>query len=289
MKEFKHYKDLTKTAVEEAVVDYEKGSKKKAELFDGILKSPGKYQKLVSALLFIKECMPDGLSKSLAKKLDANDYEKLPFNPEQLELKGVTGKGAVSKVFLLESKNSRVPSYVLKLGYKNFGSLDEILNIAKQAQKDYEKIRDIYKELPGFIPEEMTVLLSHRKNGESAVATIQKFLGNNLRDLFEDISREEFLELMRCYPSFRNDFIKFTEISTNLEKDTGEVIDLLGNKNLSITEKEEAPRLVFLDPHLISSTSSKDKDRSHHLKSHLAYLENIKREFDFNEIGRKAA
>lgn len=282
MKEFKHYQNTIRDAVEEGV-DYKKGGKKKKELLEIIARSPAKSEKLISALCLIKECMPEFLSDSISAKLDRNDFNKLPFCFEQLEFKGQIGRGAISKAYLLESKDKNGPSFVVKIEYKNSGTVDELMETARQNREDYKKIREIYSSMPELIPEEITVLLSHRKSGEPSAATIQKFLGNNLRDVFNDFSREELLKILRNSRSLGDDFIKFTKISVELERNSSEVIDLLGDKNLSIAKQGEKFNLVFLDPHLVSSTKSDDEERASRLKKALSYLNEISQEIDFKK------
>ncbi len=274
MEKLNFYKKRIEAAIDEGIVDYKKEGRFK-ELVEKVIYGPHRYPRLVAALSLVNELMPEALSRQLAKKLDRKDFSQLPFNPEKLEFKEKIGAGYVSKVYLLEAKADSLPSYVLKLDFNKPGDANDLHKFVKQNQEDYERIKDYYRDLPDLIPEEESLLLTGRKDRKPVVATVQKFIGTNLKDVFNDYTPEELRTVMANNPALHKDLAHFTELSLAWRVERSEAVDLVGEKNLVVAEQDGRLVLKFLDPHLISSLASDDRERNKDLEKALSYLENI--------------
>jgi hypothetical protein len=276
------YKKLFIQAVKEGIEEHQPGEKKfqdfKEEIFDGQKK--GRYKKVVAATQLLLELVPDKVSEKIKSILDNQDYDKLPFDFDQYDFREKIGKGFVSKVHLLQAKEEGDPSYVVKIGYNQTGSVEELQNIAQSQHTEYEKIRETYKDIDEFIPDELSMITTDKKNNKPVIATVQEYLGKNMRDFFSEIRREELQSMLEKNESFRNEFMKFSEITLRIAEEKNEIIDLVGNKNLSVIEKNKEPHLLFIDPHHISSVASDDKNRIEKLQKALTYIEEIRNELN---------
>lgn len=289
MEKLDFVKKRLEMAADKGIVEHEKGDKKIGELVNDLVKGPKRYKRLVAALTILGEIMPDPARKKLARFLDTKDFSELPFDPDKFTVQEKIGEGYVSKVYLIESKTEEQPSFVLKLDFCNSGNIDELAETAAKQHKEYERIREYYRGLPDLIPVEQSLIVGPRKDKKPAIATLQEFAGRELRDIFKDIGREELLLMLRDCDDFRDEFIEFTDQTANLESSNGEMIDLLGEKNLVTANINGWPHLRFIDPHNISSTSSQDKDRNRRLKEALDYLRGIRKEAEKFQVEEKMA
>ncbi len=276
MKELNFYKQQINRAIEEGVVEYQKGEKKTSELIKDIFGGETKYIKMLSAISLLSELMPDSIFEKVKKILDRKDFSKLPFDPKKYKFIEKISNGAVSSVHLLEAINDDEPSYVAKFDYINYGSLDKIREIAKQQNKEFKIIKDNYSDLPNLIPDEVTFITTDKKDGSPIIATLQKYLGKDIRDVFTEIEKEELVELLKSNARLRDEFVIFVDKTVELKNNNGEIIDFLGLKNLSIIIIDDEPHLMFIDPHNIYSIDSKDTDRLSKLEKAVSYLEEIK-------------
>jgi len=278
MNKFNHYKSLTVKAVREGIEDHKKGEKKPHEIGKEIFEENKRYKKVVSAVDMVMELMPEAIFKKLKKALTDKDYSELPFDLEKYNFKKKIGKGFISKVHLLESKKSDEPSYVLKIDFYNEGSVKNLHKIAMVQQVEYEKIKENFKAIIGLIPKEQTLITTDKKNKTPVIATLQEFVGRDLRDIFVDIEKDELIKLLNDNEKLREEFLEFERIASSMAKNEHEVVDLLGEKNLSIVQVDDEPHLRFIDPHDLSSTVSDNKRRDIEFQSALEYLSEIRRQ-----------
>lgn len=279
MKPLEFYKEKMTDAMQEGL-SHEKGSKNWTELLNG-LNQEGKYQKMISLVRIIKELAPGMVSDKLLNMLPKEDPSLLPFNPDKLEFKGKVDKGGEHKIFLLESTNKEDPSYVLKMNYLCLGGLERIQKKAVEFKKEYEEIEERYSEIPGIVPEELTIITHNLRTGKPIMATIQKFYGGKIRDLVNDFNRAELVELFKHEPKLLDEFRRFYQITEKEYDEKGVAIDLLGDKNLSVIETEDGLKLIILDPHS-SVPKIEGNDRT---KRHEAYMRELKDILD--TIGEK--
>jgi len=264
-----YYKEKFQDAIGEGIG--QKDEKSWQELF-GNFGEIGKYRKTVAIISMIAKIAPGFVSRKTLEMIPTEDPNTLPFNLEELDFSGKIGSGGEHKVFLLKSKDEKNPSYVLKINFQNHGHLDNIIEKAGEFKKEFEELRDIYSDIPGLIPDEMTIVISHPKNKKPAMATVQKFLGKNLRDVITGFKEEELLSILRENPKLRGDLVQFYEITMRRYKSNESVADLLGENNLSVVENKDGYSLVFLDPHSSIKKDEPIHGRHERLKE---YLEKI--------------
>ncbi len=283
IKNFSFYKHRIKLALEEGIVERNSPEKASKLIKEILNKKNGRYKKLVACVQLIKQALPTALSESLVKKLDQKDFSHLPFNPKKIILKDKIGAGYVSKVYLLESQTENQTSFVIKLDFCHYGDTEKLQQIAKQNNQDYEFVRQYYQDLPDLVPSELSFITTVQKNKQPIIATIQAFIGSDIRDVFNDFSHLELVKLLKKDNDLQQDFIKFVDLTLNLAEKQQKVIDLLGEKNLVIVENQGKYYLKFLDPHLISSLIKSTTERSQRLQEAISYLKNIKEEVEVRE------
>jgi hypothetical protein len=272
MKSLEFYRERVEDALREGLNDHQ-DKKDWQELLSG-LKQPAKYPKVVALLGIIKRLAPDMVTKKVLAILPQDDPSRLPFNPKKLEFKGNLGRGGEHKVYMLESTDSRIPSYALKLNSQSRGDLGEIQKRASVFRKEYLDIKQRYAAIPGIVPDEHTLITHDLRKGRPIMATVQKFYGGRIRDFFNDISREELMELLRNNPGFREDFIKFQQIAEKEYHDNATSIDFPGDKNFSVIDAADGPKLVILDPHN-SVLETSEPDRVTKQAKYMVELRNI--------------
>ena len=154
---------------------------------------------------------------------------------------------------------------VLKVSHCKHGDPRSLAAQAADYRKEFERVKNIYKDIPDVVPGEAWLVARN----------VRKFFGTGIRDLFTDISFEELKQLIAKEPGFADTIKKFTADSLNHEAQTGEVVDFLGPKNLSVDRTEDSHRLILLDPHAIQSTHSSDQERNERLRKDLEYLKTV--------------
>ncbi len=281
MNPFEHYKERIAEGLEEvwgkerSETVSENGLSEELENILGPDRS--KFERFVAFLKVADKFLPERVKKSYREGL--YNESNLPFNFEKLGFDGWIGKGGESTVYLLESKNKEMLSYVLKIHVsRKTGGAEELLSEAKRYKEEYETIKSWYAEMPDLIPEENFLICPKPLNGKPAVASVQKFVGRKLKDIFDDISKDNLEGICSENPGLAESIKKFVAISDNLKKEKGEIVDLLGKKNLSIAEDEDGKeKLVFIDPHI---SFSKDRNKTEEklykrAESRLDYLDGV--------------
>lgn len=196
MEKFEHYKNMTAKAVREGIEEHKSGGKKPYRIAQEGIRSEGEYKKVVAAVELMMELLPVNFSEKIKEAIDDKDYSNLPFDPDRYQFGERVGKGAVSKVHLLEAKNDSDPSYVLKLDYRQDGDAEESAVIAQKQHEEYELIAKNYQSIPGLIPKEQSFITTDKKDKSPVIATLQEFAGSNIRDFFHEIDTKELVELL---------------------------------------------------------------------------------------------
>jgi len=258
MKSFDHYKEMAGRGVEEVF-----GTEIPPE--ESIWKNIGiiadsqehKFQKFTAFLRIAKGIVPDSVQEKYRESL--YDTSKLPFNLEEFSYEGRIGMGGENYVFLFESREKDVPSFVFKADYKDSCNADDLLEVARGRKKEYEWMKEQFSEMPDLIPEEHFLITENPKKDRCGiVASVQKFMGHNLKDLLST-PLEEVQEMCRENKELRRDIKKFASINMKMYEE-GNIIDLLGKKNVVCAKnEEEKERLILLDPHV---TFSGDVDKT---------------------------
>lgn len=258
MKSFGHYKEIASQGVEE-VFGTETPSEESMWNNIGVIADPQehKFQKFTAFLRIAKEIVPDFIQEKYRESL--YDTSKLPFNLEEFSYEGRIGMGGENYVFLFESKEKDTPSFVFKTDYRDSCDADDLLEVAKKRKKEYEWMKERFSEMPDLIPEEHFLITENPKKDRCGiVASIQKFMGHNLRDLLST-PLEDIREMCKENKELRRDIKKFTSVNMKMYEE-GNIIDFLGKKNVVLAKnEEEKEKLIFLDPHV---TWSGDSDKT---------------------------
>jgi len=253
------YKRSFFRAAEMGLVDYEKSNQEVGELASEVVTGKTKFDRVYAAFKLIKEFMPSVLEESGLVEDWLQNPEKLPFDIQKLKFRGKIGHGGENDVYLLRSTKPGQPSWALKINTHTGEDINHLTQIAAQIKDNYRTLRWKYRELsPESIPPEYHLVVNSPRRGAGAVATLQPFIGNEIRDFFDDIDFQQRLTLMQAHPSLAQDVATFTRVTNQeyVDPNGGSVIDLLGPKNLSVIKNHGVPQLILLDPHLIELDST---------------------------------
>lgn len=227
--------------------------------------------KLANTLAFIRGVLPKRLRDKLKNKL--YDSEALPIHTDTYEFKGTMGAGGQNDVYLLESSDPDLPSLVLKISIRE-GSNETLTAQAHQFKKDARVIAERYAAVPNLIsPEHYFITKSPKTNQENVIGAVQEFMGRNLKDIFSEVRREELVELLK-EPAFREQFVKFAEITCDTWEREGKVIDIMGKENVAIVEMPDGSvRLLVIDPH--DMLIQQEPNSLSEVKRRIAYLKEV--------------
>ncbi len=184
MKSFEHYKRVMIRSAERGLIDHEVGPENRSDIVGRLTSlSTTNEDRLIAAFQLAKELLPKNkYTESFIKKF-AFDPNKLPFNLDTFEFKGRVGEGSICEVYLLESKDNNVPSYAIKIqkNKKLENNAGQVAQKAKDSSNEYQYIQNMYKDVPGLVPEEFTLVIENPRNyifkNEPRVALVQKFYG----------------------------------------------------------------------------------------------------------------
>jgi hypothetical protein len=267
MRSFEHYQKQFSRATETAFVDEQvKGRKLTEHMATLFGMDESKFDRTVAMLSIMRSLVPVDFKY---------DYktDHLPINPEKYEFKeGTIGRGGENDVYLLESKTAADASFVLKMNHMDNGSVDQLVARAKEIKDEYEKVKEWFAEIPGLVPDELSLIMESPRNGKPAIATLQQYFGTEIRDIFKVMMRENLPQLLEKNPKLKADLLNFIRISEAKVAETGEMVDLLGARNLSIVKVGEEERLLLLDPHLISHPERNREDVKARQEKRLGYL-----------------
>lgn len=262
MKSFDFYKERAVNAAEEGLVEYKPGDKSGSELWEEITTGEifqDKYKRTVAVLSLLKQLMPDWLGQYAEDFRKSKFEEKLPI-VDSYELKGLVGKGADKEVYLLDSKKSSQPSFVIKID--NFkGSLEELLAQVKKMQGETSQARKDFSLLPELVAEEQIMIGQNFKTPLPAIMVLQKYVGHDSKDIF-DIPGVELAELLVSDPELKNKFLIFVDQMHSCFKLKGKVIDISGAGNLLLVKDDnEKYDLRLIDAHSHVNLSGENEER----------------------------
>lgn len=240
-----------------------------------------KSDKLLQVLHVIKKAVPEVFWDKM--RVGLYDDLELPFSPEKFSFAGLLDRGGVAKVYLLESKVGSMPSYVFKVIKDSYFKLKGIPEEegGKFLLDEYNLVRSWYSEKAQavFLPE-YVIRMKGPSERKGVFAILQPFQSGSIKDLFNEITKEELVDKFDSNEELKNLFLVFTKETLAHEKETGEVLDFLGNKNLSIIESEKEEQLVVLDPHVIYKTSDPEKNVGERSREKLRYLADLLHEIE---------
>ena len=282
LENFDYYKNKARDLMEESIIlnirPLDKVETGKLEAFFNLTKS----EKFLEVLSLIKDILPKDFLNKLNCREKIYDSSELPFDPEKFSFEGLKSYGGAVRVYLLKSLENRLPSYALKIfrdSYikKFFENSDEAAKLFKEEVEEIKKwysddLHDI------FLPEYIIKLKSPSSKKES-LAILQPYQTGEIIDVFEEIKKEDLIKLLKENLDFQKTFLNFiTKTVKHVEK-TEEILDFLGNKNLSIIiNQEKKPKLIVLDPHHIFKTSDKQNHCGERCAKRIDYLKSVAQE-----------
>ena len=267
MEKWEHYKKQAARAAESAFADKQTREAGASEHLATLFRQwETKFSRAVALLSLVHKLAPFDLKYTYKK-------ENLAIDPKKYEFKeGAIGRGGENDVYLLESKEPDSPSWVLKVNRQDQGDINRLVVRAQEIKRDYERIKSWYEDIPGLIPQEYTVIMEDPRDGKPAIITLQQYMGTHMRDVFRAMNTENMEQLFAQSPEVRDELVRFIRISEQREAETGEMVDLLGPKNLSFIEEAGNDHLIVLDPHLMSHTFKSEEDIKRRQRARLDYL-----------------
>ncbi|MFA6995471.1 MAG: hypothetical protein WC249_03640 [Patescibacteria group bacterium] len=270
MKSFEHYKKQINRVTEsalggEAVKDVDV----REYLSTFFRRGESKLDRAIAFLSLVRSLAPCDLRYNYRT-------EHLPISPESYEFKGGTiGRGGENDVYLLEARKENLSSWVLKINHVDKGDTTQLVARAKEIKNDYEQIKNWFQDMPGLIPEECTVIMEDPRDRQPAIITLQQYYGREIRDVFKDIDLENREKIFQDSPEFKEEIQKFLKINEDKLQETGNMIDLIGAKNLSFVKVDDQDKLLVLDPHLISNPFRSEDSTKKKQRERLDYLHTL--------------
>ncbi len=213
---------------------------------------------LRAMLTSVRNALPRGLVTQQHERLFAHMPLDIPDTAEGRVLKKV-GSGYINTVYLLEGQGAS--SWAVGVRRSGFETSNTAWEYAIGQQRDYERVTDMFSQIPQLVPEEWRILYD-RHDGKPGVMFFRKFVEGPIRDVF-DLSREELQTRIRNNPNLSNQMVGFTTVC--MENINDYPVDLFGKNNLVIGSGENE-KLVLLEPHTCDSNPSPETKQEIHGK-----------------------
>lgn len=220
------------------------------------------------------------MPQSIQRFLDDTLYHErgLPFDTETYDFDGRIGSGGQSRVYLLQSKKEGVDSLALKVTRQRKQGEDP-MPFVENLKKEYEHMREIYEDVPDIVPPQYFLLINDPfYKSYPAAAILQPFEKGELKDFF-DLTGEEVALFAQSDDIFKKQVEGFCDVTLRHMEERGEIIDILGKRNVVVVKSRDGLRLKILDPHPIYSFDGRlirEKERDRRLERKTAFLRNIR-------------
>lgn len=201
-------------------------------------KSPS-FARTISTVNLVDRIIP-GIASRLSYWMFKNSH--FPWEPGNIHLIAF-GTGAA--VFRLDWTSG---TKVLRLYRKSLGkSASGLLGMAEYYKKNYETVLAWYGgSLDLVLPMEFLVLQGLPLVGPIA-ASLQPYIQAEKRDIFEDFSDTDFVQLVEANPFLRDQFLFFVE-QTLCQWEGGKICyDFVGRENLMLVKQGGSYRLKIVD------------------------------------------
>jgi hypothetical protein len=167
---------------------------------------------------------------------------RFPWAPVDMKLIAF-GTGAA--VFKLGWKSG---AKVLRIYRKSLGkSAPGLLEMAEYYKKNYDTVLAWYGgSLDLVLPMEFLVVQGLPLVGPVA-ASIQPYVQAEKQDLFDDLSDDEFVSLLKANPFVRDQFIFFAEQTMCQWRERKLCYDFVGRENMVLVKQGEGYRLKIVD------------------------------------------
>jgi hypothetical protein len=167
---------------------------------------------------------------------------RFPWKPGATQLIAFGSGAAVFKVVWKSGANA------LRIYRKSLGKpASGLLETAEYYRKNYETVLAWYGGSWDLVlPMEFLVLQGMPLIGPVA-ASLQPYIQVEKRDIFEDFSDTDFLDLMRANPFMRDQFLFFVRQTVCQWDDRKICYDFVGKENLVLVKQDDGYRLKILD------------------------------------------
>lgn len=140
---------------------------------------------------------------------------------------------------------------VLKIGYNSYGmKLPELVKRAIRIRCSHQMLSEWFQDVPGFIPDEQILIVQGPLRGYAAIGILQPYL-ENMRGIFEDHSEAAFVDLLHKNQPLRDQFRTVVETLNTVYHERHMCIDLLGDGNLVIIDRNGEDALCYIDPNKV--------------------------------------
>ncbi len=246
MREFCEYQKKISQAQEVARSGREFKDRKLNDSWRGLFNAKAsKFERLTAFLSIVQNFLP----------ADSSQYatDNLPFHPADYEFNGMVGGGGENDVYELSAKKENIPSWAMKINRLYGGDVKELTAKAKEINSEYKEVKSWFQDMPGLVPEEYNMIMEDPRDKKPAIVTLQKYYGQEIRDLFKELEGGGAERIFKDNPQLKDEIFNFIRISEGRLRENGDIIDLIGPKNLSVIDINGQDHLVVLDPHLISN------------------------------------
>lgn len=213
-----------------------------------------KFDRTKALFSIVRNMVPDAVFKKLTFGHYEYYPERLPVESQhyQFETKRLDS-GKECDVYRLLSLRPDHPSLVIKIdrmALQNFTALNQR---RQHLHAEYNEKRQWYQEIPELIPEEAHFVGPSPRGKQLALLTLQEYFGlaSEIHDLFQGYTAEELVALSDKYPDFQKTLLAFARITVERAVTHDEMVDTLGQKNVSVVDRPEGPRLILLDAHVV--------------------------------------
>ena len=186
-----------------------------------------------------------GIASRLSRELYINN--SFPWAPVDIQLIAYGTGAAVLKLGWKDGDK------VLRIYRKSVGkSHSGLLEIAGHYKKNYERMLTWYGDSPGLVPPmEFMVLRGSPLIGPVA-ASLQPYIHGEKKDLFEDFSDDELLQLFVEDHGLREQFLYFAKQTIHQWEDRTMCFDFLGRQNVMLVTQEGHYNLCLPDYGFVS-------------------------------------
>lgn len=193
----------------------------------------------MSVMNFIDRGLPGIASKISQSVYSSNSF---PWAPVDIQLIAFGTGAAVFRIFW------RNEDKVLRIYRKSVGKLrNGLLEIAGHYKKNYESMLLWYGDFPGLVPPmEFLVLEGFPLIGPVA-ASLQPYIHGEKKDLFEDYSDNELMQLFTNHDCVREQFIFFARQTIRQWNERKACFDFLGQQNLMLVKQAGDYKLCLPD------------------------------------------
>ena len=195
----------------------------------------------VGALVRLAERAVPKLQGSIERRLTRLD--ELPFATRELRLLDY-GSGAT--VWLLTAPDGQ--QHILKCYRRTLArGTATLLAAADDYRTQYRNACRTYEGIDGLLPRSGFLLLASPLRGQRAVGCLQELIEGEQHDVFSELSETELVAWLGADGELCRNFERFVECTSRLVEEEGRCVDLLGHRNLLITEEDGRRRLRLVD------------------------------------------